>query len=427
MVQPINYSLNLPDPTENLMRSIQIAGGVNQLKSQRANQEAAQQNQIRLQKDLAQLGVNPTPAALAQIMTRHPQMSEQFNRVYGVLDAEQQKSRVSQASQIYAALDADQPEVAQNLLQDQAKAYRNSGLEKEAKALDDLMEVVKLSPETARTTAGLFLASAMGPDKFTETFTKLEADRRSRQLEESDLTEAEAKAYQAAVDADFADSNAAADLHRKGWDITKIQSDIDVARENKKIAALNAQLKREQNQLKRDELQVKVAEMQRKRDDAVRAKVADAEAARGNIDNMLNNVDRILQLPVGTIDDSVGAWDGSWIGGVIDTFDQDVQNFKSLMENLDAQAFLAQVPQMKGLGALSENEGKKLGAALQSFNTKQSEKQFIANLKETQRLMLKARENLATRYGIPDTIADTPASEPTPQEIDALLQQYGGQ
>lgn len=246
MAQPLNYMLNLPSPTENLMNSIGIAGGLNQLKAQRSNQEAAVRAQEQLQADLAQLGTNPTPAALAQIMTRHPQMSEEFNRVYNVLDSEQQKSRINQASQVYAALEAGEPEVAQNLLEEQAKAYRNSGLEKEAKALDDLVEVTRLSPETARTTAGLFLASAMGPDKFTETFTKLQADRRATDLEDATLTEKQSKAYKAAVDADFAESMAASDLQKKGWDIFKIQEDAKVAKENSKIAALNSELRRQQ-------------------------------------------------------------------------------------------------------------------------------------------------------------------------------------
>lgn len=433
MVQPIDYSLNLPSPVENFANSIALAQGVNQLKAQKANQESAAAAQKQLQLDLSQLSDNPNPAALAQIMTRHPQMSEEFNRIYGVLDAEQQKARVNQASQVYAALSAGEAGVAQNLLQEQAQAYRNSGLEKEAKALDDLIEVTRLSPETARTTAGLFLASAMGPERFTEAFTKLENDRRARQLEEADMTKAESEAFKAAVAADFAESNAAADLQKKGWDITKIQNDVTVSKENQRIAAINSELRKaesrlrgEELDLRKKELEAKLSAAQTKRDSEVRAKVAEAEGARGNIDNMLNTVDRILQLPAGTIDDAVGAWDGSWVGDVFDSLDQDVQNFKALLENLDAQSFLAQVPQMTGMGALSDAEGKKVSAALQSFNRKQSDEQFIANLKEVQRLMLKARSNLAARYGIPDSVPDTPAVETSPEDIQALLQKYGG-
>lgn len=422
----IDYSL--PDPTAAIGRGLQIGSAINQMEQSQIDRENARAAQQQMQSDLNSILTKGAPAAsdYAALTLKYPQMNEQFQQAWNMLNEEQKTNRVGQASEVYAALEAGESGVAQDLLETQAIAAENSGDVRSARAARTLAEMINVNPDTAKTSVALRLSSMMGPDKFTETFTKLEADRRARQLEESDLTAAESKAYKAAVEADFADSNAATDLQRKGWDITKIQNDIDVSRENQKIAALNAQLKREQNQLKRDEMQVKLAEMQRKRDEAVRTKVAEAESARGNIDNMLNNVDRILQLPAGTIEDATGAWDGSWIGGAIDTFDQDVQNFKALLENLDAQAFLAQVPQMRGLGALSENEGKKLAGALQSFNTKQSTPQFIANLKEAQRIMQKARSNLATKYGVPDTIPDTPASAPSPEEIDALMQQYGG-
>jgi hypothetical protein len=427
MPQPYDYTLgNLPSPTENLINSLALAKGFQQLKTQKTDAEKSAQAQAQLQADLSQLGTNPTPAGLAQLMVKYPSMSEQFKRTYDVLSAEQQRSRVNQASQVYAALEAGHPDMAQRILKEQAVAYRNSGMEREAKTLDDLAEMVRLSPETARTSTGLFLASAMGPEKFTETFTQLQAERREADLAPERLTEAQAKARQAAVKADFAESEAVMDLQKKGWDIYKIQEDVKIARENSRIAALKAQIDREQNDLKRQELQTKLAEAQRKQDQKVREQVATVESGRTNIDNMLNNIDGILQTPSGTLDDALGAWDGSWVGGLIDTFDQDVQDFVARLENLDAQAFLAQVPQMKGLGALSENEGKKLSGALQSFSRKQSKEQFIANAKEAQRIMLKARKTLAQKYGVPETIPDTPAVESTPEDIEALLQKYGG-
>ena len=418
---------NLANPQQAVLQGMQTGAVLNQGRQQVIDREKATLAQQAFQQDLNSV-LNkgaPTAADYAALTVKYPQFNEQFEQAWGMLNEEQKTNRVSQASEVYSALNSGEPEMAQQLLEEQAVAAENAGDARSAKAARTLAEMVARNPNAAQSSVAMRLSSMMGPDKFTETFTKLENDRRSRQLEQADLTEREAKAYQAAVAADFADSNAAIDLQRKGWDITKIQNDIQVSKENQKIAALNAQLKREQNDLKRQELQNKLAEMQDARDEKVRARVAEAESARGNIDNMLNNLDRILQTPGSTLNDALGAWDGSWIGGVLDTFDQDVQDFASLVENLDAQAFLAQVPQMKGLGALSENEGKKLSAALQSFNRKQSVEQFTANAREAQRLMLKARENLALKLGVPDTIADTPAAKPSPTEIDDLLKLYG--
>lgn len=423
MPQPYDYTLgNLPSPTENLINSLTLANGLQQLKTRRANAEQAAEVQKQLQTDLGQLGVNPTPAGIAQLMVKYPSMSEQFKRTYDALSSEQQKSRVQQASQVYAALESGQPDMAQRILHEQATAYRNSGMEREAKTLDDLAEMARLSPETARTSTGLFLASAMGPDKFTETFTKLQGERREAELQPEKLTEAQAKAREAGVKAGFAESEAAMDLQKKGWDIYKIQEDVKISRENSRIAALKAQADREQNDLKRQELQLKLSEMQRKRDQEVRARAAEVESANSNIDNMLTTADKILQTPIGVVEDATGP-----IESRLPTLNQDVADFEGLLENFDAQAFIAQIPNIKGMGSLSDAEGKKLTAALQNFSLKQSPERLMANVREAQRLLLKARENVAHRYGVPQTIPDTPSVESTPEDIDALLQKYGDQ
>jgi hypothetical protein len=262
----------------------------------------------------------------------------------------------------------------------------------------------------------------MGPEKFTETFTKLQNEQRSAEKAPFELTEAQAKAQKAAVDAKFAESNAATDLQKKGWDITKIQEDIKVAKENSRIAALNAATSREGNQLKKVELATKLQEAHDKRDELVRTKAADVESARGNMDNMLNTADRILKTPMGVVGAAAGP-----ISSRMPTTSQDTADFEALVETLGSQSFLAQIPNIKGMGALSNAEGEKLQAALQNFSLKQSPEHLLENVKEAQRLILKGRANLTKRYGVPEVIPDTPAAAPSGNEIDALLKKYGAQ
>ena len=412
MAQPFNYMLNLPDPTNNVMSGVQNALGIAKMASERnvAEQKAldlqrAREQQVTLESDLAKLSQNPTPSALASMMVKYPSLSEQFKRTYDVLNTEQQQARVGQASQVYAALQADKPDVAIQILGEQANAYRNSGMDKDAKTLDDLSELIRMNPATAKTSTGLFLASAMGPDKFTETFTKLETDRRAQEKQPFEVTEAQAKAQKAAVDAKFAESNAALDLQKKGWDITKIQEDIKIAKQNASIAALNAQIAREGNQLKREELSMKLQEMKDKRDTSVREKAADLESARANVDNMLNTADRVLKTPMGVVGSAAGP-----VSARMPTLSQDTADFEELVNTLGSQAFLAQIPNIKGTGALSDAEGKKLQSALQNLSREQSEKQFRENLDEAARLLIKGREGLARATGVPLGKPDTPAA-----------------
>jgi len=426
MAQPFNYMLNLPDPTQSVMGGVQNALNIANIASQRnlAEQKSldlqrAREQQMTMEADLAKLSQNPSPSALASMMVKYPSLSENFKRTYDVLNSEQQQARVGQASQVYAALQADKPDVAVQILGEQANAYRNSGMEKDAKTLDDLSELIRMNPATAKTSTGLFLASAMGPDKFTETFTKLESDRRAQELQPSQLTEAQAKAQKAAVDAKFAESNAALDLQKKGWDITKIQEDIKIARQNASIAALNAQIAREGNQLKREELGLKLQEMKDKRDTSVREKAADLESARGNVDNMLNTADRILKTPMGVVGSASGP-----VSSRMPTLSQDTADFEELVNTLGSQAFLAQIPNIKGMGALSNAEGEKLQAALQNFSLRQSPERLMENVKEAQRLLIKARKNMTARAGLPETIPDTPAVGTSGADIDALVKKY---
>src|SRR6187551_1970323 len=231
-MDPINYNIDVKSPMESALGGFQgglaIQAAANQQKAIQAQQEA----QAQMRADLANVASNPTPAAISSMMVKYPQMSEQFKRTYDVLNTEKQKASVGQAMQVYAALNADKPEIAQQLLLDQATAARNTGLEQEAKTAETIAELVKVHPVTAKTSTGMLLAHAMGPEKFTETFTKLQNERRESDLAPSKLTESQAKAHKASVDAKFAESDAALDLQKKGWDITKIQEDIKIAKEN---------------------------------------------------------------------------------------------------------------------------------------------------------------------------------------------------
>ena len=420
MPAPYNYSINIPDPTQSVMSGVQSALGIANMRAQVAEKQRAADQQAALQADLGSVAKNPTPSALASMMVKYPQLSEQFKRTYDVLNTEQQQSRLSQATQVYAALQSGKPEVAQQLLAEQAAAMRNSGMEQEAKTAETIAELVKLHPETAKTSTGLFLASAMGPEKFTETFTKLQTEQRAAEKAPFELSEQQAKAQKAAVDAKFAESQAVLDLQKKGWDITKVQEDIKIAKENSRIAAVNAAISREGNVLKRQEMGIKLEEMKQKRDEAVRTKTADVETARGSMDNMLNTADRILKTPIGTVESATGP-----ISSRMPTMSEDTADFESLVETLGSQAFMAQIPNIKGMGALSNAEGEKLQAALQNFSLKQSPKRLMENVREAQRLILGARKNVSERYGVPDKVPDTPEAAPNPGEIDALLKKYG--
>jgi hypothetical protein len=433
MPQPINYGINAQDPTQSMSNAVGLAANLTQLKSAQMAQtqaEAGIKQQQRLNNDLAAIHANPTPAAIAQLSIKYPQLSEQFKRSYDMLGAEQQKSKVNMASQAYAALLAGDSDTAASLLNGYADAYRNSGMTQDADAASRLAELVKAHPETAKTTAGLYLSAAMGPEKFTENFSKLEAERRERDLEPSTLTKSQADARAAATKADFAESEAVTDLQKKGWDIYKIQEDVKIARENNRIAAMKAAADKETNDLKRQELQDKLKDAQMARDQTVRDRTASVEQSRGVIDNQLNTIDRVLKNP--QLNNVVGSMEGSSLYPHL--LSDEAQNAIADIDTIKSQTFLSQLQALKnssptgasGLGALNKEEGEQLMNGIQNLSRKQGEEQFRANAAEIQRLLLKARKGLTVKFGVPDTIPDTPNAKATPDEVDALVKKYGG-
>lgn len=405
MVQPIDYLGQLPQPDigASIARGLQIGGA---FRKQQEEQEAADRaTKLREQygTDLAGAMQNPTPQAFAALTAKYPTQREALQQSWKLLSDDQKQQEVLSTGQVYNALLSGKTDIAEGILDERIEATKNSG--GDPTKLQSLKDYMVRDPQGAAGYAGLMLSSVMNPEDFASTFKTLGEEAREAAEAPAALTKKQAEAKKAAVEAKFAESEAVKDLEKKGWDISKIQQDIKVSKENAKIAAARLALEKEANELKKQEIQQKVIELEQKRDDVVRGKVAKVEEARMNMDNMLNTAERILATPM----DVVGAAAGP-ISSKLLTTRQDTADFEELITNFDAQAFLAQIPNMKGLGALSDAEGKKVSAALQNLSLRQSPERLIENVREAQRLILKGREKIAREYGAPETMPDIPAA-----------------
>lgn len=431
MVAPIDYTLNVKSPFEAAIQGYGIGANMAEMQAKRqAAEVATQQAQANLERQQAAqaatqaLFSNPNPTArdFIQVASMLPEKEAASMRAnWDALSKDRQENSLKFSGQVLAAFNSGSPEVGTQLLMEKATAERNSGNENEAKAYETWAEIAKTNPQAAMKSLGVMVAQVPGGDKVIESVTKIGAESRAEAKAPSELSEAQSRAQKAAVDAKFAESNAVLEQQKKGWDITKLQEDIKIAKENSRIAAMNAAISREGNQLKRQEMGMKLEEMKMKRDEAVAGKVADVEAARSNMDNMLNTADRILKTPMGVIGSAAGP-----ISSRIPTTSQSTADFEELVATLGSQSFISQIPNIKGMGALSNAEGEKLQQALQNFSLRQSPERLIENVKEAQRLILKGRSTLSKRYGIPDTVPDTPQAAPGAGDIDALVKKYGG-
>lgn len=417
MPDPINYLAMLPKPdiAGQFTSGLQLGSGIREMADKREAATRAEELRKQYAADLQASLTKPTAEAFAALSAKYPQQREAFKQSWDMMKEGQKEQEFLAGVQAFGAINAGSPQVAATLLDERIAAKENSG--QDASKLKLMRSALDQNPQAVAGQLGLVLSS-IDPDKWSKMTTEL----RAAQKAPAELTEAQAKAQKAAVDAKFAESNAVTDLQKKGWDITKIQEDIKIAKENSRIAAMNAAISREGNQLKKVELATKLQEAKDKRDETVRAKTAEVESARADMDNFLNTADRVLKTPIGVVDSAAGP-----VSSRMPTTSQDTADFEELLTTLSSQAFMSQIPKMKGTGALSEKEGDKLQTSLQNLSLRQSPERLLENVREAQRLILKGRANLSKKYGIPDVIPDTPAAAPSANEVDALLKKYGAQ
>lgn len=416
---PINYLPPQQDALTDVTQALKLGVTLRDIGQQQEAREQAKLLEEQYKTDLQNAFANPTPDAFATLTAKYPQQKEAFKQSWEMLDSAQKKQEIKTTGQVYSALMSGNNGLAKSIIDENIAALENAG--KDASQFKNISSYIDADPKGAAGYAGLVLSSIMDNKEFVSTFKGLGEERRAEQMQPSITKKAQAEADKAATLAKFAESEAVMDLQKKGWDIQKIQSDIDVNQFNKKIALMKVQQDKTQDDLKRQELQLKIQEEETKRDDKLREKTSSAESARLTIDNMLNTTDRILNTSKSVWDSATGT-----IQSRLPTIDQDVANFEELLTTLGSQSFLSQVSAMKGLGALSNAEGEKLQSGLQSLNLRQSPERLKENILEVQRIMLKGRKNLVDKFGVPDTVPSTPSAQPSQSEVDALLQKYGG-
>jgi hypothetical protein len=410
-MDPINYMGAVPqlDIGKQFLSGLQAGSALgsieNTAEKQRLALAAAKQYQTDLQGALA----NPNPQAFAALALKYPAQREAVKQSWDQLSEADRKQEGDTMAQSYSALLSGKPEIAKQVVQAQIDARKNSGLD--TSHYDNALALLDADPQKAQAALGFTLAHINDPKAFATQFGALGGEQRAQEQAPAELDKKVADASTAKSEAALkgaqaknADQLALLDLQKKGWDIKAIQEDIGYKKESNRIAAMNAAANRESNTLKKQELGIKIQEAQTALQDKVRAKVADAESAATNIDNMLNTIVRVKQHP--GLDSVVGSIQGR-LPAVISDENADAI---ALIDTLGSQAFLSLVPTMKGQGSLSNAEGEKLQAALQNLKRAQSETQFKDNLDEAARILTKGRANVSKRYGVPLGNPDTPAA-----------------
>ena len=138
---------------------------------------------------------------------------------------------------------------------------------------------------------------------------------------------------------------------------------------------------RDLNRIKQDEVTLK---REAKQDTADMTKAGQI----ASFDTMLGTLDRLGKHP--GLSRSVGL-----VGALPTIPGSDSANFQAELNTFQSQAFVPMVAQLKGMGALSDAEGRKLTAAMGALDPKMGEAEFRASVKRITDDMNSARARVA--------------------------------
>lgn len=439
-MQPYNYSMNVPNPAGNVMtgvmQGVQLASGIENFKNQQVmkqyNSELSglygqdvdkqafaqqmiekypqfaqntmkamtvldQQEQTKLmQGDLATLAANKNATAedYSKMILKYPQLGDQFKQSYDMLNQGKKDSALKSATNLYSAISSGNIDVAKQLLQTKITAAENANLPDEATTAKLLLQQLNISPEAAKTTAGLFLSYA-DPDSFKKYQESLKTQ-----------TEANIASTYAEREMSLKEENLALDKQKNQLRALELQKDKEG----------NA-IEREKLQLQVDELKLKINEKNTKLQTQKRDLEAEGSGAIADVDRGITLLTDIIEHP--SFETAVGISGPltTWVPGT------GAYDVKKMLETAESQTFMTEIQKMKGLGALSENEGKKASAAATSLDNWQSEKQLKKNINLLVDTLKTAKSRLEKKYQKTPTKTEIPQTSGD-QVLDDLMKKY---
>jgi len=175
MVQPANYNIDVQSPFQAFAQGAQLGTGLAEIQARRQAQQQDVQRQEQLNQEIQILNANPNPTAkdyqrLSFLLP--PQQMESVRKTFEMGSKEVQDNQLLFSGQVLAAISADQPQIAINLLETRATAEANKGNLAQSRAYRDYAELARANPNAAKKTLGIMLASLPGGDKVIESTTK---------------------------------------------------------------------------------------------------------------------------------------------------------------------------------------------------------------------------------------------------------------
>ncbi|EIP7051122.1 phage DNA ejection protein [Salmonella enterica] len=318
-------------------------------------QEKQAQRQKEFQQAYANAYASGDRGALRQLATQYPDQIESVRKGMGFIDEDQRNSIGTLAAG--ARLASSSPEAMQSWLQNNAKELNRVGVDP-----NNVVQMYQQNPSGFGEFVDHLGMAALGPIDYFNVQDKMAG----REIDRGRLAET------------IRSNQAGEALQQRGQDITVRGQNIsaqnaalsrEIQRAELQDKVLDRQIARETNQIKLDELKQKQADVRQKAEIAKADRQAAAQGAVDTFSTALDSLNEIEQSP--GLSKAVG------IRSAFPTVPgSDAANFEARLDTFKAQTFLPMVQSLKGMGALSDAEGKKLSDAVGALSPKMSEKAF---------------------------------------------------
>jgi hypothetical protein len=202
-MQPINYGVEIQDPTQSFLSAFQTGAAIQNTRLKQEQQQQQMANQKLIQEGFAKLRQpGATAADYANLAMVLPEtQAKAVRESFSMLSGERQQNALQQSGQVFSAFKAGKPEIAIGLLDRQIEAKRNSGDNEGAMFLETWRDVAKENPKATEDYFGFTISQMPGGDKVIESAVKFGGERRAEAQAPAELRQKLAAADKAESDA----------------------------------------------------------------------------------------------------------------------------------------------------------------------------------------------------------------------------------
>ncbi|ELP5108837.1 phage DNA ejection protein [Escherichia coli] len=368
------------------LQALQGLGSVAQTYKAAKQQEA----DAAFQKEYAAAIQSGDRQQVRDLMTKYPGQLEKIQSGMKWADEDQRSSIGTLAAG--ARLASSSPEAMQSWLQNNAKELTRVGVDPNSVA-----QMYQQNPSGFGEFVDHLGMAALGPIDYFNVQDKMAG----REIDRGRLAET-IRSNQAGE----ALTARGQDIQIRGQNISAQNAALsrEIQRAELQEKALDRQIARESNQLKLEELKQKQADVRQKADIARADRQAAAQGAVDTFSTALDSLNEIEQSP--GLSKAVG------IRSAFPTVPgSDAANFEARLDTFKAQTFLPMVQSLKGMGALSDAEGKKLSDAVGALSPKMSEKAFRDSIGKIRNQLESKLSTVKKQFDYQDPVQNTPGQQ----------------